>query len=144
MSTVNLKTTVQASPESVWTTLFEDPNQWPRWLSPLRGLEEAVSGPIREGTEFHVRIGKLSGKVRVVEATRGRRLRWSAGPGMMLAMGMGMKGTIELQRSDGSTHVSLTHKAPTMMMPMMKMMSGLDPKQEMTETISRIKHLGER
>lgn len=143
MATVNRETTIRASADKIWS-LFEDPSRWPEWFTPLRGLEERVTGSIREGSEFSGRLGKLSGKIRVLEAKSGRRLRWKAGPAMMLAMGMGMKGTLELQSNGNSTRVVLKHKTPMMMGPMMKMMSGLNPKDEMTRTISRIKELSER
>jgi hypothetical protein len=64
---------------------------------------------------------------------------------MALAMGMGMKGSLEFQEAgNGSTRVVLTMKSPMMMGPMMKMMAGLNPKDEMTKTINRIKQLSER
>lgn len=143
MGTVRREATVNASAQTVWS-LFEDPNEWPEWLTPVRDLEEPVRGTIRQGSEFAARLGKLGGKVRVVEAVPGRKLRWKAGPAMMLAMGMGMKGTIELKSNGSSTVVVLNHKSPSMMAPMMKMMSGLNPKEEMTKTISRIKSLSEQ
>jgi uncharacterized protein YndB with AHSA1/START domain len=143
MATVNRETTVRASADKIWS-LFEDANRWPEWLTPVRGLEENVAGSVREGSEFSARLGKVSGKIRVLEASRGRRLRWKAGPAMMLAMGMGMKGTLELQGNGNTTRVLLKHKTPMMMGPMMRMMSGLNPKEEMTKTVSRIKELSER
>lgn len=114
MATVTREATVKATGESIWSSLIEDPNRWTDWLTPVRGLEERVKQPVHDGLEFSVRLGKISGKIRVTEATRGKRLRWNAGPPMALAMGMGMK-----------------------------MMAGLDPKDEMTKTINRIKQLSE-
>jgi len=145
MATINRETTVQASPETIWSSLFEDPNRWPTWLTPIRGLEERASGPVRPGTELSVRLGNIGAKIRVIEATRGQRLRWRAGPPMLLAMGSGMKGSLEFQpTAQGATRVLLTMKSPMMLGPMMKMMSGLNPKDEMTKTINRIKELGDR
>lgn len=145
MATVNRETTVQAAADTLWSNLFEDPNRWPDWLTPVRGLEERASGPVRAGTEFSVRLGNIGAKIRVLEATRGQRLRWKAGPPMLLAMGTGMKGSLEFQRAgNGSTRVVLKMKSPLMLGPMMKAMSGLNPKDEMTKTINRIKELGER
>lgn len=141
MAIIKRETTVSATPDAVWTKLIEDPNTWPEWLTPVRQLEERASGPVRKGTEFNVLLGKLGGKIKVTEAVRGARLRWKAGPAMMLAMGMGMQGELTLQRGDGGTRVSLRMVTPMMMAPMMKMMSGLDPSYEMTQTINRIKTL---
>jgi Polyketide cyclase / dehydrase and lipid transport len=145
MATINRETTVQAAPDTLWSNLFEDPNRWPDWLTPIRGLEERASGPVRSGTELSARLGNMGGKVRVTEATRGQRLRWKAGPPMLLAMGTGMKGSLDFQRAgNGSTRVVLKMKSPLMLSPMLKMMSGLNLKDEMTKTIGRIKELGER
>ncbi len=145
MATIKRETTVRTSGDEIWTALIDDPNRWPDWLTPVRGLEERVSGPVRAGTQFNIRLGKLSGRIRVTEAVKGQRLRWKAGPPMMLAMGMGMKGSLEFQGvRNGSTHVQLRMKTPMMMGPMMKMMSGLNPKDEMTKTINRIKDLSEK
>lgn len=142
MATVKRETTVQTTGTEIWTSLIRDPNDWPTWLTPLRGLEEKVAPPVQAGTRFGAKIGNVSGKIRVTEATSGQKLRWKAGPGPLLAMGMGMKGTLEFHpSSNGSTHVHLTMKSPPMMGPMMKMMTGLDPKDEMTKTIGRIKEL---
>ena len=142
MATVKRDTTVKATGTEIWGSLIEDPNNWPSWLTPLRGLEEKAESPVRAGTGFGARIGNLSGKIKVTEATSGQKLRWKAGPGPLLAMGMGMKGTLEFHPTgNGSTHVHLTMKSPPMMAPMMKMMTGLNPKDEMTKTIGRIKEL---
>lgn len=144
MATIVREATVNATGDSIWSSLIEDPNHWTEWLTPIRSLEERVSGPVRQGTEFGIRLGNLSGKFRVIEVAKGERLRWKAGPAMMLAMGMGMKGTLEFQRAgNGATRVLLRMKTPMMMGPMMKMMSGLNPKDEMTKTIARIKSLSE-
>lgn len=145
MATIVREETVNAPGETIWSKLIDDPSHWVEWLTPVRGLEERVRGPVRSGTTFGVRLGKLSGKIRVLEAAVGERLRWKAGPAMMLAMGMGMKGTLEFQRAgNGRTRVRLTMRTPMMMGPMMRMMSGLDPKEEMTKTIARIKNLSEQ
>ncbi len=145
MATISRETTVHASADAIWSSLFEDPNRWPDWLTPIRGLEEKASGPVRAGTELSVRLGNMGGKIRVIEATRGQRLRWKAGPSMLLAMGTGMKGSLEFQRAaNGSTRAVLKMKSPMMLGPMMRMMSGLNLKDEMTKTINRIKELGER
>jgi hypothetical protein len=142
VSTIRREATVQATGDRIWEQLIADPNGWSRWLTPVRGVEEHVSGPTHEGTEFSVRLGKIGGKVKVTEAVPGQRLRWKAGPAMMLAMGMGMRGTLELRRGgNGATRVLLEMRTPAMMTPMMKMMSGLDPEREMTQTISRIREL---
>jgi len=145
MATITREATVQATGDAIWGSLIEDPNRWTDWLTPVRGLEERVKPPVHDGLEFSVRLGKISGKIRVTEATRGKRLRWRAGPPMALAMGMGMKGSLEFQQAgNGSTRVVLKMKSPMMMGPMMKMMAGLNPKDEMTKTINRIKQLSER
>jgi Polyketide cyclase / dehydrase and lipid transport len=145
MATINREATVHSSADTLWSKLFEDPNRWPDWLTPVRGLEERASGPVRAGSELSARLGNIGGKIRVTEATRGQRLRWKAGPPMLLAMGTGMKGSLELHATgNGSTHVHLKMKSPLMLGPMLKMMSGLNLKDEMTKTIGRIKELGER
>jgi hypothetical protein len=108
MATIERETTVGASPEELWDDLIRDPNHWTDWLTPLRGLEEQVTSPVAPGLSFGVRIGNLSGKIEVVEAVAGKKLRWKAGPGPLLAMGMGMKGTLELHTHNGVTHVHLT------------------------------------
>src|SRR5579859_2640836 len=145
MATINREATVHASAEALWSNLFADPNGWPNWLTPVRGLEERASAPARAGSELRVRLGNIGAKIRVLEATTGKQLRWKAGPSALLAMGMGMKGSVEIHSTgNGSTHVHLTMKSPPMMGPMMKMMSGLNPKDEMTKTINRIKELGEQ
>ncbi len=142
MATIKREATVNTTGNEIWSSLIQDPNTWPTWLTPLRGLEEKAQSPVRAGARFGARIGNLSGKIRVVEATTGQKLRWKAGPGPLLAMGMGMKGTLEFHPSgNGSTHVHLTMKSPPMMGPIMKMMTGLNPKDEMTKTIGRIKEL---
>lgn len=143
MATVKREATVRRAGEEIWTGLIQDPNRWQDWLTPLRGLEERVDQPVRAGMRFGARIGNLSGQIRVVEADRGKRLRWKAGPGPLLAMGMGMKGTLELHPSGDATHVHLTMKSPPMMRPMMQAMTGLKVADEMTKTINRIKQLSE-
>lgn len=141
MATIERETTVSASPEEVWTRLIQDPNHWPDWLTPLHGLEEKVTPRVSAGQSFGARIGNLSGKIKVVEAVTGKKLRWKAGPGPLLAMGMGMKGTLEFHSKNGATHVHLTMKSPPMMRPMMQAMTGLKTADEMTKTINRIKEL---
>ena len=142
MATVKRETTVGASPEEVWANLIQDPNHWSDWLTPLRGLEEKVTPRVSEGMSFGARIGNLSGTIKVVEAVAGKKLRWKAGPGPLLAMGMGMKGTLEFHSSNGATHVHLTMKSPPMMRPMMQAMTGFKVADEMTNTVNRIRELG--
>jgi hypothetical protein len=101
-----------------------------------------VTPTVSAGQSFGARIGNLSGKIKVVEAVKGKKLRWKAGPGPLLAMGMGMKGTLELHPHNGATHVHLTMKSPPMMSPLMQAMLGLKTADEMTKTINRIKDLG--
>jgi len=144
MATIERETTVNAGGRQIWTSLIADPNHWDDWLTPLRGLAETVEGPVAPGLSFGARIGSLSGKIKVVEVIEGKKLRWKAGPGPLLAMGMGMKGTLELRQENGATHVHLTMKSPPMMRPMMQAMTGLNTADEMTKTINRIKELGER
>ena len=142
MAAIERETTVSASAEEVWTNLIQDPNHWNDWLTPLRGLEEKVTPSVSAGLSFGARIGNLSGKIKVVEAVKGKKLRWKAGPGPLLAMGMGMKGTLEFHPHNGATHVHLTMKSPPMMSPLMQAMLGLKTADEMTKTINRIKELG--
>lgn len=145
MAVIKRETVVNAPPEKIWSTLIEDPNRWTEWLTPIRALEERVTGSIREGLEFHIQLGKIGGaKVKVIEAAPGRLLRWNAGPGMMHMMGMPMRGTLEFQRRNGATYVYLKMVTPMMMAPMMGMMSGINPKEEMDKTIERIKRLSEK
>ena len=143
MAIIKRETLVKAPVDTIWDKLISDPNRWGDWLTPIRSLEERVNGSIRKGLEFNVRLGKMGAKVRVTEVVPGRRLRWKVGPGMMLMMGMGMRGTLEFQPRNGSTHVHLRMVTPMMMAPMMGMMSGLKPKEEMTKTIELIKLLSE-
>ncbi len=144
MATIERETTVGVSPEELWAKLVNDPNHWTDWLTPLRGLEERVTPRVSEGLSFGARIGSLSGKIKVVEAITGKKLRWKAGPGPLLAMGMGMKGTLEFHARNGATHVHLTMTSPPMMRPMMQAMTGLNTADEMTKTINRIKELSEQ
>lgn len=143
MAVIKRETTVKASADSVWANLIYDPNRWGEWLTPIKSVEERVGESVREGLEFHVQLGRLSAKVKVTEAVPGQRLKWKAGPGMMMAMGMSMRGTLEFRSVNGSTQVFLKMVTPMMMGPMMRMMSGLNPKEEMTKTITQIKRLGE-
>ena len=144
MATIERETTVGAAGRELWASLIADPNHWQDWLTPLQGLDETVASPVAPGLSFGARIGNLSGKIKVVEVIEGKKLRWKAGPGPLLAMGMGMKGTLELEPKNGGTHVHLTMKSPPMMRPMMQAMTGLNTADEMTKTINRIKELGER
>jgi len=144
MATIERETTVGASPEEIWAALIRDPNHWTDWLTPLRGLEGKVAASVSAGLSFGARIGNLSGRIKVVEAVEGRKLRWKAGPAPLLAMGMGMKGTLELHGANGQTHVHLTMSSPPMLRPMMQAMTGLNTAEEMTRTIDRIKELGEQ
>ncbi len=144
MATIERETTVNAGGREIWTNLIADPNHWDDWLTPLQGFAETVESPVAPGLSFGVRIGNLSGKIKVVEVIEGKKLRWKAGPGPLLAMGMGMKGTLELESKNGQTHVHLTMKSPPMMRPMMQAMTGLNTADEMTKTINRIKELGEQ
>ncbi len=144
MATIEREISVDTPAREIWSTLIADPNHWDEWLTPLRGLSETVEGPVAPGLSFGARIGNLSGKIEVVEVIEGQRLRWKAGPGPLVAMGMGMKGTLELDSHEGHTLVHLTMKSPPMMRPMMQAMTGLDTSDEMTKTINRIKELGEK
>lgn len=145
MATIKRETTVATTSDQIWASLIKDPNTWTSWLTPLRGLEGRADAPVRAGQKFSARIGNVSGQIRVAEAREGKKLRWRAGPGPLLAMGMGMKGTLEFTPAgNGSTKVDLTMKSPPMIGGMMKMMTGLKPKDEMTKTIARIKELSEK
>ncbi len=144
MATIERETTVGRSSDEIWSRLIKDPNGWTEWLTPLRGIDEKVDTPVAAGQSFSVRLGNLSAKIKVVEATEGRRLRWKAGPGPLLAMGMGMKGTLEFESKGESTHVQLTMKSPPMMRSLMQSMVGLKAADEMTKTIERIKELSEQ
>lgn len=148
MSTVTRDATVYASSERIWARLIEDPNCWTEWLTPVRSLEEKVTTPTRQGLEFGVRLGKLAGKVRVTEVATARRLSWKTGPSMMMAMGIGMKGSLHIEptQDDHATKVHLEMKSPMGPMGpmMMRMMAGLDTKKEMTASIDKLKALAER
>ena len=102
-------------------------------------LKETVPGKFLVDLHSPYRIGGSSNP-----AITGKKLRWKAGPGPLLAMGMGMKGTLELHAHSGTTHVHLTMKSPPMMRPMMQAMTGLNTADEMTKTINRIKELSEQ
>ena len=142
MATVKRKTTVSVRADQIWASLIGNPSRSASWLTPFRGLEEKVTPPVRHGVRFGARIGNLIGKIRVVDAVRGRKLRWKVGPGRLLAMGMGMKGTLWFHPlSDGSTRVQLTMELPPMG-PLMRMRTGLNPKGERTRTIECIKARG--
>lgn len=140
MPTVKKDIWVDAQPEKIWSRLISDPNRWDHWLTPIRGYEERVTGEVAKGLEFHVQIGKIGGaKIKVVEAVPARRLRWNAGPAMAHMMRMPMRGTLELEPQGQRTHATLKMKTPMMMVPMMKMLSGINAKREMEDSISRIK-----
>ena len=94
---------------------------------------------MERGQSFPARIGNLGAKIKVVEAAEGEKLRWKVGPGPLLAMGMGMKGTLEFEPKGDATHVHLTMKSP----PMMQSMTGLNTADEMTKTIAKLKELSE-
>jgi hypothetical protein len=143
MATIRKETTVSASPNDLWGKLIDDPNTWPDWLTPLRGLDETVSGNVRAGLSFSARVGKLSAKIKVRTVKPGRELQWSGGPSMMLAMGSGMRGKLEFTPAGEGTKVNLTMVTPMMFAPMMKMMTGLNTGDEMTKTIGKIKELGD-
>lgn len=144
MAVINKEIVVDATPEKIWG-LIQDPNRWSEWLTPIKALEEKVSGTVRERLEFHIQLGNMGGvKVKVKEAVPNRLLRWNAGPPMAHMMGMTMRGTLELRRANGTTHVSLRMVTPMMMAPMMRMMSGIDPREEMEKTIRQIKRLAEK
>ncbi len=143
MAVIKRETTVSASPNDLWAKLIDDPNQWPEWLAPLRGLDETVDGKVRSGLSFSARVGKLSAKVKVGKVLPGRELQWRGGPSMMLAMGSGMKGKLEFSQAGEGTKVNLTMVTPMMFAPMMKMMTGLNTDEEMTRTIENIKKLGD-
>ena len=145
MAVINKEIVVNVPPEKIWSTLIEDPNRWTEWLTPIRALEEKVTGAVREGLEFHIQMGKMGGaKVKVKEVVPNRLLRWNGGPPMAHIMGMAMRGTLEFRRTNGATHVSLRMVTPMMMAPMMGMMSGLKPREEMEKTIQQIKRLSEK
>lgn len=143
MAIIRKETTVSASPSELWAKIIEDPNVWPDWLTPVRGLDEVVSGKVRAGLSFSARVGKLSAKIKVRKVSRNKEIQWSGGPGMMLAMGTGMKGKLVFTPSGEGTKVSLTMVTPLMLAPMMKMMTGLNTPEEMTKTIAKIKELGD-
>ena len=142
MAVIKRETMVSASPNDLWAKLIDDPNQWPEWLAPLRGLDETVDGRVRSGLSFSARLGKLSAKLKVGRVLPGREVQWSGGPSMLLAMGSGMKGKLEFTQAGEGTKVNLTMVTPMLLTPMLKMMSGLDPSDEMTKTIENIKKLG--
>lgn len=140
MAVIEKETTVNGSCEKIWADLIQDPNQWDQWMTPIRGIEEHVNGPVRGGLDFHVQLGNIGGaKIKVVEATPCRLLRWNAGPAMAHMMGMPMRGTLELRQLGTGTRVIMRMVTPMMMAPMMRMMSGLNSEEEVGKTIQRIK-----
>lgn len=145
MAIIVKELTVNAPPSKVWA-LVEDPSLWPTWFTPIRALEERVNGPIREGLEFHFTMGRLGGaKMKVKEVVPNQRVRWNGGPPMAHMMGMTMRGTLELRPFDsGSTRVTLRMVTPMMMAPMMKMMSGLNAKEEIDKSIKELKRQAEK
>lgn len=143
MATVRRETTVSASPSDLWSKIIDDPNVWPDWLTPVRGLDEVVDGKVRAGLTFSARVSKLSAKIKVRKVTLGKEIQWSGGPGMMLAMGSGMKGKLEFTPSGDGNKVNLTMVTSMMFAPMMKMMTGLNTGEEMTKTIDNIKKIGD-
>ncbi len=143
MAIIERETTVSTSAPDLWEKLISDPNVWPDWLTPLRGFDETVSGPVKAGESYSARLGNMSAKIKVKEVTSGTRLRWAGGPPMMLAMGSGMRGSLTFTRDGEGTKISLTMVTPMMFAPMMKMMTGLNMGEEMTKTIGKIKELGD-
>ena len=143
MAIIRKETTVTASPNDLWSKIIDDPNQWPDWLTPLRGLDETVSGSARAGLSFSARLGKLSAKMKVRTVKPGNELQWSVGPPMLLMMGSGIRGKLEFTPAGEGTKVNLTLVTPMMLGPMMKMMTGLKAADEMTKTIDKIKELGD-
>ena len=143
MAIIKRETTVSAAPNDLWAKLIDDVNTWPEWLGPLRGLDETVDGKVRAGLSFSARVGKLSAKVKIRKVLPGRELQWSGGPPMLLAMGTGMRGKLEFTQAGEGTKVNLTMVTPMMLAPMMKMMTGLNVGDEMTNTIANIKKLGD-
>jgi hypothetical protein len=143
MAIIKREATVSVNSKDLWEKLINDPNIWPDWLTPLRGFDESPSGEAKAGSSYSARVGNMSAKIKVKEATRGKKLRWSAGPPMMLAMGTGMRGTLEFTPKGDSTKVNLTMVTPMMFAPMMKMMTGLNTGDEMTKTIGKIKEVAE-
>ncbi len=143
MAIIKRETTVSTTAPDLWERLISDPNVWPDWLTPLRGFDETVSGPVKAGASYSARLGNMSTKIKVKEVTNGKRLRWAGGPSMMLAMGSGMRGTLTFTPDGEGTKVNLTMVTPMMFAPMMKMMTGLNTGEEMTKTIGKIKELGE-
>ena len=143
MAIIKRETTVSTSPPDLWERLISDPNVWPDWLTPLRGFDETISGPVKAGASYSARLGNMSTKIKVKEVTNGTRLRWAGGPSMMLAMGSGMRGTLTFTPDGEGTKVNLTMVTPMMLAPMMKMMTGLNTGEEMTKTIGKIKELGD-
>ena len=109
-----------------------------------QGIEEEVEGHATSGLSFSARVGNLSAKLKVTDASPGKLLRWKAGPPMLLLMGSGMRGQIQLRPSNGGTRVDLRMVTPLMLGPMMKMMTGINSGDEMTKTIGRIKELGDK
>lgn len=90
-------------------------------------------------------LGRIGGaKIKVTQVVTNRGVRFNAGPGMMHMMGMPMRGTLVLHQEDGGTRVELRMVTPMMMAPMMGMMSGLKPKEEMDKTIQEIKRQAEK
>ena len=144
MAIIRRETVVSKSANDLWDALISDPNIWPDWLTPLRGLDETVTGSVRAGLSFSVRLGKISAKLKVRKASPGKELQWSGGPPMLLMMGSGMRGKLEFTPAGEGTKVNLTMVTPMMFAPMMKMMTGLNTGDEMTKTIGKIKELGER
>lgn len=141
MPTVTSTIEVGSNPEQVWS-LISDGTRMVEWLAPVKALEGEAPSTLVPGTQFNAVLGRLSGaKIKITEAVLNRRLAWRAGPPVAHMMGMPMSASVDLAASEGGTRVTFTIKSAMMMVPLMKMMSGLRFKEEVPKTALSIKRV---
>lgn len=143
MPTITSTIEVSSNLEQVWSLISDGP-RIVEWLAPVKALEEKAPSTLVPGTQLKAVIGRLSGaKIKITEAILNRRLAWRAGPPMAHMMGMPMSASVDLAPSGGGTRVTFTIKSAMMMVPLMKMMSGLRFKEEVPKTALSIKRVVE-
>ena len=131
---------IQAPADKVWGVITNG-ERLSDWLSPVSNVEGIEpAGPLAAGSKLEVTIGKIGGaKLNIKEAQRGRTLRWNAGPAMAHMMRMPMKIELDLQPRGETTTATITFKTNPMIAPLMKMMTGLNFKEEAPNTVQKLK-----